>query len=150
MILDIMVMVLLLATIAYAIALNRRLTRFREGNVELHALVREMTRTVGRTEAAIAGLKRTACDAGEDLQTRIDLARALIDELQIITDSANGLADRLERAVSAHARDTQNRSSLDMPVASSVASSMPRAHARSRSEQELIEALETRKYAGSR
>src|SRR5438105_3674100 len=98
MILDVAVIVLLAAVLFFAIRLQKQLSEFRAGRQDFAALVGDLGRSVTKAEKAIEGLRDTARASGRDLQAQIDAARALSDELQIITEAGDNLAGRLERA----------------------------------------------------
>ena len=98
MVLDLLILAFLIGTIIHATMLNRNLNRLRDGRAELDTLVQNLSSSVARAEAAIQGLKRSATDCGVDLQKQIDAARSLADELHIMNESGNNLAQRLEKS----------------------------------------------------
>ena len=102
LILDILIVILLSATIGFAIVLNRRLSRLRENKAELDDLVKGFADAAGRAEVSVAGMKETASKAADALQKSIDRAQALRDELQFMIEAADSLASRLEGSVGAH------------------------------------------------
>jgi hypothetical protein len=102
LILDILIVILLSATIGFAIVLNRRLSRLRENKAELDDLVKGFADAAGRAEVSVAGMKETAARSAESLQKSIDRAQALRDELQFMIEAADSLASRLEGSVGAH------------------------------------------------
>lgn len=97
--LDLIISVLLIGTIGYAFALNRNLSRVREGRDGMEQLIRDLSTAVTRAESAIGGLKDAASKADNELSARIRTARDLVNDLEIINESGNGLAVRLEGAV---------------------------------------------------
>jgi hypothetical protein len=102
LILDILIVILLSATIGFAIVLNRRLSRLRDNKAELDDLVKGFADAAGRAEVSVAGMKETAAKAAESLQKSIDRAQTLRDELQFMIEAADSLASRLESSVGAH------------------------------------------------
>ena len=70
--LDIVVAVLLLATIAYAMVLSRRLGALRDDKAQLQALVKSLDESARRAQASVAALKIDAEEIGQDLQRRVD------------------------------------------------------------------------------
>jgi hypothetical protein len=102
LILDILIVILLSATIGFAIVLNRRLSRLRDNKAELDDLVKGFADAAGRAEVSVAGMKETAARSAESLQKSIDRAQALRDELQFMIEAADSLASRLESSVGAH------------------------------------------------
>ena len=102
LILDILIVILLSATIGFAIVLNRRLSRLRDNKAELDDLVKGFADAAGRAEVSVAGMKETAAKSADVLQKSIDRAQALRDELQFMIEAADSLASRLESSVGAH------------------------------------------------
>lgn len=98
LILDCLIIVLLAATIFYAAILNRRLSQLRSKRGELEGAVRAFAEGAAKADTAIRGLKETTRDAGRALQSEIDRAKALRDELSFLVDAGNALAVRLENA----------------------------------------------------
>lgn len=94
LVLDVLIIVLLGATVAYGITLNRRLVALRANQSELNALVATLNEATGRAEAGIAGLKAGAEHAGAGLQASIDRARRLNDELAHRMDQASRTSER--------------------------------------------------------
>ncbi|HYD30404.1 MAG TPA: DUF6468 domain-containing protein [Azospirillaceae bacterium] len=100
LLLDLVIVGLLVATITYAVILNRQLTQLRESRGELEMLVRGFAEATSRAEVGVKAMKKTAGEAGEALQSTIEKAHSLRDELQLIIETADSLANRLESATS--------------------------------------------------
>lgn len=96
LIIDVVVLVLLGLTIVYAARLSLQLGRLRDSKSELDKVVRDLVKNIDRADRAIAGLKEAARDSGTQLQDAVDKAMAISDELQLITESGDRLAARLE------------------------------------------------------
>ncbi|MBV5335719.1 hypothetical protein JZU48_01535, partial [bacterium] len=77
MILDGVIAALLVATIVYAVILNRQITRLRDSRSELADLIRGLNDSTANAEAAVRGLRKAAGETGEQLQRAIDKAGAL-------------------------------------------------------------------------
>ncbi|MCB1539230.1 MAG: hypothetical protein KDJ49_09750, partial [Alphaproteobacteria bacterium] len=99
LILDVVVLVLLGLTIGYAARLSLQLRRLRDSKSDLDRVVRDLMRNLDRAERAIAGFRQTAMESGSELQNHIDRAMAISDELQLITESGDRLAARLDGLV---------------------------------------------------
>jgi hypothetical protein len=95
-VLDAVVAGLLLATIAFAILLSRRLGALRNDKAQLEALVHSLDDSSRRAEAGVAALRQAADEVGQELQQRVDRGQALRNDLTYIIDLGGGLADRLE------------------------------------------------------
>ena len=100
LILDGLIVVLLCATVVYAATLNRRIGQLRDNRVELALAARAMTDAAAKADAGIKGLKQTAGGVGAAIQTDIEKARALRDELAFLVEAGEAMAGRLETAAS--------------------------------------------------
>jgi len=106
LVLDILLAVLLAATIAYAVVLNRKLGNLRRHKEELERLASVFAESTMRAEESIGKLK----GAAGELQGRIDKAEGLGEDLTFLIERGGSAADRLEEAVRG-ARKTDNKSS---------------------------------------
>lgn len=97
LILEALVAVLLVATVYYCVILNRRLTKLREGQEEFTALVADLNEATRRAQNSVQDLKSSTIETGRELEERVSSARVLVDELAMITEAGNNLANRLER-----------------------------------------------------
>ena len=94
LVLDVVVAVLLAATIVYAALLNKRLQGLRANKAEFEAMVTEFNEATRRTEGAIQALRMAADQTGKALSAQVERAQALRDELGFLTSRADALADR--------------------------------------------------------
>ncbi len=95
LVLDLVMVGLLVATITYAIILNRQIVRLRESRGELAELIQGLNEAMLKADTGVRGMKATAHNTGESLQKTIDKAATLRDELQFMVEAGNTLADRL-------------------------------------------------------
>jgi hypothetical protein len=95
LILDVLVAVLLAATIVYAWLLNRRLGGLRQHRDELEKTIGEFTNATKRAEASIQTLRTIAEQSAKALQGPVDRAQALRDELTFMIGRADDLAGRI-------------------------------------------------------
>ncbi len=109
LILDGLIVVLLCATVVYAATLNRRIARLRDNRVELDQAARAMSDAAVKADAGIKGLKQTAGSVGAAIQSDIDKARALRDELVFLVEAGEALAGRLEAAASGTGRAAEDK-----------------------------------------
>lgn len=93
--LDLLLAVLLIITIAYAVSLNSRLGLLRRDKEELENLAATFANATLRAEEGVGKLKNTA----EQLQQRVDKAQSLRDDLVFLIDRGGSAADRLESTV---------------------------------------------------
>ena len=78
---EIILAVLLILTIAYCWRLDQRLNTLRKGNDGMIDAARELAETIAQAETAVQGLRKTATETGRELQTRIDEARNISNNL---------------------------------------------------------------------
>ena len=97
-VLEIIVCLFLGATIAYCAVLDRKLRAMRAGQDGMRELVSELNAATQRAVGAIDGLKRASEESGEELAERIRRARGLADELSLMLESGNSIAERLGRS----------------------------------------------------
>lgn len=95
---DVGMMAMLAATIICALRLNKHLSVFRSNRNEMERLIRELTTQITRAQEGITTLDDISKTQGEDLRKMVAKARALMDELSIMTESANSVAERLENS----------------------------------------------------
>lgn len=106
-ILDIVIVILLGFTIFYALKLSRSLNAFRAHRKEFDKLLDELTRSLGGAQQAMHSLKTTGTDAGRNLLDIVNKSRSLADELQILNQSGEKLAARLETLAEKNRRIAQ-------------------------------------------
>ncbi len=156
--LDIMVAVLLAATIVYAVILNRRLNQLRENRDDLARLVAAFNDATARAEAGIPKLRRAAEDASGSLQERVEKAQLLRDDLAFMIEDADNMANRLEGVVRQARGELKPSAPSPARAAAPAATVAPRPSApppltadidepdddeRSEAERELLRALQS-------
>lgn len=107
LVLDVVIVVLLGATIFYAIRLSRNLETFRSNRSEMEHLIRELSTQITRAQAGVTALDDAAKESGDELRTIVAKAQGLIDELALMTEAGDNMASRLENLA------TRNRSMVD-------------------------------------
>ena len=107
LILDVVIVVLLGATIFYAIRLSKYLDAFRSNRADMEYLIRELSSQITRAQAGVTALDDAAKQSGEDLQTLVTKARGMVEELSLMTEAGDNLAGRLENLA------TRNRTMVD-------------------------------------
>lgn len=96
-IIDLVLAVLLVAAIGSSYLLHRRIDVFRKGQQELAGLVEQLNQATNQAQASVVEMKSSGTVAEEQLKSQMAKARALADELSLITEAGDSLADRLER-----------------------------------------------------
>ena len=130
-ILETLVAVLLIVTVIYCYVLNRRLASLRDSQAEMVQLLDDFAVAMEKAQSGVSELRQASASIGEELQQRVSAARALSDELRVMTQSGDDLANRLEKGLI-------GRLSNDKPTEEN---STDRESGRSESERELLEAL---------
>lgn len=98
-VLDIIVSVLLIATIGYAWMLNQRLSSLRKNRDDLAKTIAAFNEATLRAESSIPKLRKAAEESGQTLQERVEKAQSLRDDLAFMIERADTMANRLENAV---------------------------------------------------
>jgi chromosome segregation ATPase len=94
---DIAILVLLAATVYIGFKLMMSLRNLHEARSEMEGLLNRLTSNIDRAENAIGGLQNAAKNSGVSLQSIINEAKFLADELKFMNEAGNGLANRLEK-----------------------------------------------------
>ena len=96
LVLNIMIVVLLAATIAYCWLLNRRIKILQDSRGELAILLKHFDESTQRAAESIVALQTASKKIGENIQFRIDKANYLIEDLSFMIDKGNKLANQME------------------------------------------------------
>jgi hypothetical protein len=97
--LDIFVAGLLVATIAYAIVLNRRLSQLRGGREQMERLINDFYQATTRAESGVTALKEAAGSSDTEIIGQLESLAKLRDELDFLVGRAEAQGDRLEELV---------------------------------------------------
>ena len=89
---------LLAATLLYCIVLERRLAAVRKGQDGLKKMIGELNGAIAGAGASLRALKIAAAGAAETLDDRLKRARAVADELSLLSSSGERIADRFDRS----------------------------------------------------
>jgi hypothetical protein len=90
--------ILLAATLGYCILLERRLSAVRKGQEGLKTHIGELNMAIAGAGASLRALKAAAGEAAATLDDRLKRARLHIDELSVLTTSGERIAQRMESA----------------------------------------------------
>jgi ABC-type transporter Mla subunit MlaD len=99
MALELILTVLLAATLAYCVVLERRLATVRQGQAGLQNMIRDLNGAIAGAGASLRALKSAAADAADTLDDRLKRARAIADELAVLSTSGERIAQRFDRAM---------------------------------------------------
>ena len=98
--LDFAVLIALTGTIYFALRLSKSLNNFRSHKNEMKKLMDELNRNINDAQNAIDGLKTASNHAATDLEDVLHDSKKMAEELKIMNEASNNIADRLEGAVS--------------------------------------------------
>jgi uncharacterized protein DUF6468 len=147
---DIIVAILLIATIGYAAVLNRRLAVLREDRAKLEELIQGLNVASVHAQSGIAELRKATEDVGKDLEKELAASRSLRDDLHYLIERGGTIADRLEGGIRARRDETPRitevtstpRATGTGKVAQLRTGTEPEAPSQiSRAERELLRAL---------
>jgi hypothetical protein len=99
--LDILLVVLLTATLFHAMRLERALGVLKRDRTALEALVASFNASTHAAETGVERLRAATDGAGRQIQRQIDIATTLKDDLTFLVQRGEGLADRLDELVRA-------------------------------------------------
>lgn len=98
---EILLCFLLVATLAFCLILERKLSAMRKGQDGLKVLIAELNGAIGAAGTSMRLLKSAASGAAAELDEKVVKARAAIDELSVLTTSGDRIAQRIERSLEA-------------------------------------------------
>lgn len=149
LILDVLLIILLLATIVYAMVLHRRLSMLRSEKEGLETFLERMNQATAKADASLKGIRETAEQAQALMNDPMVKAQALRDELLFLIERADGSAERLAGNSSGKVREepvAQAPARKPARRAAPAAAPQPQAGgdddgARSQAERDLMNAL---------
>jgi hypothetical protein len=98
MIVELTLAALLAATLICCASLDRRLKRLRNDQQSLNGTVDALNSAVINASASVAKLRAAAAEADKTLTVKVSSARALADELSLLTTACERIATRMENA----------------------------------------------------
>ena len=113
LILDFAVLTALSGTIYYALRLSKSLNNFRAHRNEMKTLIAELSKNINEAQGAIEGLKATSNIAADNLDDVLHESKKMADELKIINETSDSLANRLENLASKNRKLTQGLGTPD-------------------------------------
>lgn len=137
--LEVLLVVLLGATLLYAVRLERRLGVLRRDNAALEALVAGFNEATARAEASTARLRAAAEGAGQLLAEQTEAAERLKGDLVFLNERGEAVADRLDARV----REARALANAPEPrgAARTMAEPAEAMKVRSQAERDLMQAL---------
>ena len=98
LIVEMMLAALLMATLVFCALLERRLRLLRKDEESLTGTIRALNAAIAAAQASLGGLRAAAKDADEKLGRNVTAARALADELSLLTSAGERAAGRIDAA----------------------------------------------------
>lgn len=140
---DIIILVALAVTMWRATQLSKQFDRMQADRKAFEQLIGALNLAASKAEAAIRSIKDTAIESGNTLHDKVTRARALSDELEIMVQAGDNLAERLQ-TLAEKSRQAAGRE----PAAEERAPAAPAgAQPRTRAEKELLEALKAKQQS---
>ena len=139
--LEIVLVVLLAATLFQALRLERALGVLKRDRSSLESLVAGFNASTNQAENGIQRLRTAVDGAGRQIETQVTKAESLKEDLAFLTERGDRLADRLETAVRAARPLAPERSSAAWTPPARTAATEPRAGKSSQTEHDLLQAL---------
>jgi len=90
---------LLIAAIILFYLVHSRLGAIREGQSELKKLVDSLNDATAQAQNSVVGLNATAEEIEHKLKLESQKATSIMDELSLMTEAGNNLADRIEKGL---------------------------------------------------
>ncbi|WP_374372779.1 DUF6468 domain-containing protein [Dongia sp.] len=95
---DIVLIVLLVATLIYVLKLSRRLAELRQDRQSFEGLITTFAKATADAQRSVAELRQGAEGIGRDLSGRIERGQSVVGELQHSADDLKMLINRAETA----------------------------------------------------
>ena len=121
LVVEIVLELLLAATLVYCALLERRLSGLRKDQKALGEIVTNLNSGIIRAQASLAQLKNAAAEAGGALDRSVTQARGLSDELSMMVAAGERVAARIEGGRSAMAMAAPARTAHAGPARSASA-----------------------------
>jgi hypothetical protein len=134
--LDIVLILLLAATLFHAVRLERALGVLKRDRAELQELIANFNASTRQAEIGIERLRGAADGAGRQIAQQVDAALALKDDLLLLIERGNLLADRMGALVHAG-----RPLASEPPHLTVVADADTQPRVRSQAERDLLKAL---------
>lgn len=99
-------------TIFYCLRLSKHLKAFRSTREEFFQVIKELNENIETAEMAVNSMKNASRGIGDKLETRIEDAKRLVDELSFMNQSGESLAKRLENIAGQSRRSAQGDDGL--------------------------------------
>ena len=113
LLIEVLLVLLLTATIYFAIRLNKRLTVLRVEKEQLEKLITQFELVADRAHSSLSGLRATADQVKSDLDDATNKSHAMRDELAFLIERADMNAEKLAQLSSSKTGNMAQDSGLD-------------------------------------
>ena len=113
LLIEVLLVLLLTATIYFAIRLNKRLTVLRVEKEQLEKLITQFELVADRAHSSLSGLRATADQVKSDLDDATNKSHAMRDELAFLIERADINAEKLAQLSSSKTGNLAQDSGLD-------------------------------------
>ena len=113
LIIDVLLAILMAGVIFSAYVLNQRIIIMRQGQLEMKELVAKLDAVTKSALTSIEELKKVGNKSQKDFLSSINKAQGLADELSVITQAGDNLADRLDKKLSGAADERKKSANLN-------------------------------------
>ncbi|MFH1158856.1 MAG: DUF6468 domain-containing protein [Pseudomonadota bacterium] len=136
---DIALLTVLGVTVFYCFRLSRQFTLMRADRTAFETLIRSLNVASAKADASIRSFRETAVGSGDALQDKINRSRALSDELEIMIQAGDNLANRLQSLAEKSRRAVTGEDGAE--------ATKPDIQPRTRAEKDLLEALKAKQQS---
>ena len=126
-------------TIFYCFRLSRQFTQMRADHTAFETLIQSLNTASTKADASIRSFKETAHDSSDALQKKINRSHALFDELEIMIQAGDDLANRLQSLAEENRKVVTGEENTEI--------SKPDIQPRTYAEKSLLEAIRTKQQS---
>jgi len=136
---DIALLTALGVTVFYCFRLSRQFTQMRADRKVFEILIQSLNVASAKADASIRSFRETAIGSGDSLQEKINRSHALFDELEIMIQAGDDLANRLQSLAEKSRRAVTSKGGIEV----SKLDIQPR----TRAEKDLLEVIRTKQQS---
>jgi cell division septum initiation protein DivIVA len=146
LILDCAVILMVAVGIFYALRLSRQLNDFKADKKALDDMVKSLDLAANKAEDAIKKMRQSALTTADDLNAKINKGRGIGDELILMIEAGDNLAERLQKLASTAAKTHSHADDKPPPAPTSDVPDV--IEPRSKAERDLLNALKNKNREG--
>lgn len=138
---DLITAVALGVTIFYCLRLSRQFAEMKADRKAFETLIQSLNVAAAKAEGAVRAFREVALTNGDMLQDKISRSKALSEELEIMIQAGDNLANRLQTLAE---KSRKAAAALDGGPSSEEAPKTGELQPRTRAEKELVEAIKSK------